>query len=248
MSDSRPVATPLEPNTPLRKSEPDSEIGEYQLANMPLPEQDLISHTPLRFSQFSSAPNQMHCTERHTGDCTTPGDQTIVAAPHGLLCYSDSSYASNLDDRRSFSRYVARLGEASISWASKKQESAAVSTTEAEYMAMSITSRHLTWLQPAMAELKQPTMPGTVATKNHDIDYLPGGNQGALELARNHRIPNGRSISTSITTTYASNSEPATMDSTEDNLADLLTKIFPKPRHHELAERIRFVERGEVSK
>jgi len=34
------------------------------------------------------------------------------------------------------------LGEVTVSWYSKKQKSVAVSTTEAEYMPMSLASRH----------------------------------------------------------------------------------------------------------
>jgi len=116
---------------------------------------------------------------------------------------------------------------------------------------MSTASRHLTWPQRAMAELKQTIIPGTIATKYHDIDYLLGDNQGALELARNHRI----SERTKHNVHYHHVCEQLHAGSyglryvpTEDNLADFLTKILPKPRYHELAEKIRCVERGEVSK
>jgi len=268
MSDSRPVATPLDPNMPLRKSEPGTEladISEYQriigsLMYAVTGTRPDLAHTVTLLSQFSSAPNQVHLQAakrvlrylRGTTDWDLHYPRGPESTPLGLTCYSDSSYASNLDDRRSFSGYVARLGEASISWASKKQKSVAVSTTEAEYMAMSTASRHLTWLQRAMAELKQTTIPGTVATKNHDIDYLLGDNQGALELARNHRISERTKH---IDVHYHHVREQLHAGSyglryvpTEDNLADLLTKILPKPRHHEIAEKIRCVERGEVSK
>jgi len=116
---------------------------------------------------------------------------------------------------------------------------------------MSTASRHLTWLQLAIAELKQTTIHGTVATKNHDIDYLLGDNQGALEPARNHRISERtKHIDVHyhhVRKQLRAGNYGLRYVPTEANLADLITKILPNPRHHELAEKIRCVERGEVS-
>ena len=35
-----------------------------------------------------------------------------------LMCYSDASYGSSLDDRQSYSGYVILLGGAAVSWCS----------------------------------------------------------------------------------------------------------------------------------
>src|SRR5258706_16343526 len=59
-----------------------------------------------------------------------PYDQPLV-----LEGYSDSSFASCKDTRRSTSGYIFRLGNATISWRSRKQRSVATSTLEAKYMA-----------------------------------------------------------------------------------------------------------------
>ena len=68
VSDSRSVATPLDPNTPLRKSEPGTEladISEYQriigsLIYAVTGTRPDLAHTVTLLSQFSSAPNQVH--------------------------------------------------------------------------------------------------------------------------------------------------------------------------------------------
>ena len=48
--------------------------------------------------------------------------------------YTDSDYASNLDNRKSTSGYLFTYVGGMISWRSKLQESTALSTIEAEYI------------------------------------------------------------------------------------------------------------------
>ena len=51
--------------------------------------------------------------------------------------YSDSDFAGDTDERKSISGYVIYLQECPISWRSKSQKSVSLSSTEAEYMAVS---------------------------------------------------------------------------------------------------------------
>jgi len=80
-------------------------------------------------------------------------------------------------------------------------------------------------------------MTGTVATKNHEIDYLLAPHFRTDETYRRPLPPHEQLQAGNYGLCYVP---------TEDNLADLLTKILTW--HRELAERIRCVERGEVSK
>jgi hypothetical protein len=48
--------------------------------------------------------------------------------------------------RRSTTGYVFLLGEAPVSWASKKQSTIALSSTEAEYMACTHATKEILWL------------------------------------------------------------------------------------------------------
>ncbi len=54
-----------------------------------------------------------------------------------LRAYSDSDFAGDSDTRKSVSGFVIYLCGAAISWRSKGQKSVALSSTEAEYMAVS---------------------------------------------------------------------------------------------------------------
>ena len=63
-----------------------------------------------------------------------------------ISAYSDADWASSKDDRRSITRYYISLNEEGppIAWKSKKQAYVALSTCEAEYMALSITFKTAT--------------------------------------------------------------------------------------------------------
>ena len=51
--------------------------------------------------------------------------------------YSDADWAGNINDRKSTSGYVLQISGGAITWKSKKQGCVALSTTEAEYIALS---------------------------------------------------------------------------------------------------------------
>nr|GFA00785.1 retrovirus-related Pol polyprotein from transposon TNT 1-94 [Tanacetum cinerariifolium] len=60
--------------------------------------------------------------------------------------YRDVDHAGCQDTRRSTSRSVQFLGERLISWSSKRQKSAAISSTEAEYIALSGCCAQILWM------------------------------------------------------------------------------------------------------
>src|SRR5947199_5309957 len=68
--------------------------------------------------------------------------------------FSDASYKNDLDNRHSVSGYLFKCGDSAISWKSLKQKSVAISTMEAEYIAMSLTARQLIWLKQAAKVLR----------------------------------------------------------------------------------------------
>ncbi|GJS14416.1 retrovirus-related pol polyprotein from transposon TNT 1-94 [Tanacetum coccineum] len=61
-----------------------------------------------------------------------PKDSSIA-----LTAYADADHAGCQDTRRSTSGCMQLLGDRHVSWSSKRQKSAAISSTEAEYIAMS---------------------------------------------------------------------------------------------------------------
>ena len=89
--------------------------------------------------------------------------------------YSDSDYATDMDRRRSVTGYAFKFGGNTISWKSCLQSVVALSTTEAEYMAMNEAGKEAMWLKEICAEL---------GFKQQGIK-LYCDSQSALALARN---------------------------------------------------------------
>jgi ATP-binding cassette subfamily B (MDR/TAP) protein 1 len=67
--------------------------------------------------------------------------------------YCDADYAGDIDSRRSTSGYIFTLGGGAISWRSKLQDTVALSTTEAEYVAAAEAAKELLWLKAFLLEL-----------------------------------------------------------------------------------------------
>ena len=64
-----------------------------------------------------------------------------------VVRYYDSDYAGDLDKCRSITCYVFTLAKAPVSWKSTLQSTVALSTTEAEYMAITEAVKEAIWLQ-----------------------------------------------------------------------------------------------------
>lgn len=54
-----------------------------------------------------------------------------------ISAYVDSNFANNINDRKSISGFILRLNDNSVFWKSKKQTIVALSSCEAEYVALS---------------------------------------------------------------------------------------------------------------
>uniref|UniRef100_A0AAV1TG57 Polyprotein n=1 Tax=Peronospora matthiolae TaxID=2874970 RepID=A0AAV1TG57_9STRA len=66
---------------------------------------------------------------------------------------SDADWAGDLTDRKSTSGYVFVLLGAPVSWGSKKQPSVLLSTSEAEYIALSLAVQEGKWIHRLLCEI-----------------------------------------------------------------------------------------------
>ena len=78
-------------------------------------------------------------------------------------------------DALSINGYAAILGGGAISWSSKKQQMIALSTTEAEYMALTEGAKQLIWLRCFIWEL---------GIDQSQLTSLHSNNLGAITLSR----------------------------------------------------------------
>jgi hypothetical protein len=69
-----------------------------------------------------------------------------------LVGYSDSDYARDKVERRSTSGICQLLGRSLVSWSSKKQNSVALSTAEAEYIAVSSCCAQILWMKATLKD------------------------------------------------------------------------------------------------
>ena len=80
--------------------------------------------------------------------------------------YSDADWASDLD-RKSTSGFVFQIGGTSVSWQSKKQPCVALSTAEAEYIALANAAQEAIWIRKLVSELKkEPAKPIVIYEDN----------------------------------------------------------------------------------
>lgn len=70
-----------------------------------------------------------------------------------MHAYSDADWGSQIDDRRSCSGYTVIMSNAAISWCSKRQPIVALSSTEAEYIALSSSVREVIWIRQLAKEV-----------------------------------------------------------------------------------------------
>ena len=92
-----------------------------------------------------------------------------------IVGYCDSDYAGDLDKRRSTTGYLFTLTKAPVSWKSTLQSTVALSTTEAEYMAITEAVKEAIWLHGLLKDLG-------VSKKQLNV-Y--SDNQSAIHLAKN---------------------------------------------------------------
>ena len=71
--------------------------------------------------------------------------------------YSDADWAGDHADRKSTSGYVFTLVGAPVSWGSKKQSSVSLSTSEAEYIALSLAIQKGKWVHRLLCEVLMAT-------------------------------------------------------------------------------------------
>ena len=163
MTDAIPQPTPLDVhsvprvnnNTGTRSNFPYREaIGSLvYLATQTRPD---IAHAVSVLSRYSNNPSQAHINAvkrifRYLSGTRNRG--ITLGNSLNLIAFSDSDWAGDLDSRRSTTGYVISYG-GPVAWFSRLQPTVALSTCEAEYIAMSECARSLMWIRNFLNELQ----------------------------------------------------------------------------------------------
>ena len=231
MSEAKPVKTPVDVNSKLLKTEEESELADqrlYQSAVGSLLYLSTKSRPDIAFAvgnvaRYCSKPTKSHWIAvkrifRYLRGTIQFG--LLYSKEDGtLIGYSDADWGGDCNDYKSTTGYLFQMGGAAVSWKSKKQSCVALSTAEAEYMALSSAAQEAVWLRELNSDLGNPQSQPILMYED---------NQSAIAMARN---PQSHGRSKHINIRYHFIREQVSDDKiclkycpTEDMIADFLTK------------------------
>ena len=194
MENCKPMRTPIVPGSTITKE------GEGKLIN-PTLYKSLVGS--LRYLT-ATRPDILYAVGLISRYMETPRDSHWQAAKrilryiqgtrnHGLYYayggnaklhgYSDSDWAGDKDERKSTTGHVFYFGETAFAWTSKKQPVIALSSCEAEYVAVNSAVCEGIWLRSLLEYFNHP---------QHESTTIKVDNQSAISLAKNP-VLHGRS-------------------------------------------------------
>lgn len=145
-----------------------------------------------------------------------------------LLAYVDSDWAGDANDRKSCSGYVLKLAGGPINWKSKKQRSVALSTMEAEYMALSQVTKEIIYASNLLKHMK-------IYSPSSDPTTVHCDNLSAVGLSKNS-VYHGRSKHINIRYHFSREAQEqgeivVKHLRTSEMTADVLTKPLDRIKH-----------------
>lgn len=245
MFNCRSIDTPIECKLNLEKAENCLTDVPYQrligslmyLAVLSRPD---IAYSISYLSQFNNCYNESHFNQAKRVL------KYLQKTKHYCLKYSkdnnvelegfvDADWASDILDRKSYTGFCFTMAGSVISWQSRKQKTVSLSSTEAEYVALSEAAREATYLRNLMYEI----------TGKLSIVKLHCDNQSALKLSSNHQSLN-RTKHIDVRYHYIKDAIKDNVIhvkyvSTLDMPADLLTKGLLAAKHYKFLRMIGLV-------
>jgi len=239
------VATPGYPGTSLVKRTEDEEvvnIAEYRslvgkllwYVKKVAPE---CTNAVRELSGFMDGPTQEHwrAIKRVFGYLKSFGGKKSLKLrkpkelrPEGWV---DSDYATNKDTRRSVSGFVMTVGGALVSWVSRTQKSITLSSTEAEFVALSLCATEAMFVDMLLEEL--------VGRSSVEKMLIHEDNTGAIFLVNNDQVgQRTKHIDVRykfVQELVANGRMKVVYVKSEENYADVMTKNVKESIHGQLA-------------
>ena len=228
MENAKPIHTPADPSTKLLKATKDCEMADQVLYQSAVGKSAISIQ--LDQTRYNICSEQCIKILHKSNQTALDSSETYhEVANMGLMyskndctnCvgYSDADWAGDVNDRKSTSGYLFKISGAPVSWRSKKQSCIALSTAEAEYMALSSAAQEATRLRQLTKDLhNEPTEPTVIKEDN----------QAAIRIAKN---PESHGRTKHIDIKYHFLREKVMNDvikleycPTNDMIADMLTK------------------------
>lgn len=261
MNDAKPRSTPLPPGLVLSADDmPKTKEEIHEMKDVPYREalgslmwlqvatRPDLSYSVNMLSRFANNPGRAHWNAmKHTlGYLKGTLDYGISyykdsdLRPYG---YVDADYAGEIDGRRSTEGHIFFVGNGPVSWASKRQETVALSTVEAEYMAFTRATQQAIWISKFMSEVGLAQEPPV---------NIFADNTGAIANTQNYK---NHSRTKHIDIKYHFTKEKVaagdigfTYIPSSDNLADILTKPLAREAVIRCCSRIGLLPQAPLSK
>lgn len=94
-----------------------------------------------------------------------------------VQAYSDADWAGDKDDRRSTTGFIVKVNGITVSWATKKQKTVALSSAEAEYIAIGATAQEIKWVTHFLLEV--------FTSDTYMSTQIYTDNQAAMAISKN---------------------------------------------------------------
>lgn len=251
MENCKPAPTPMDPGLKLANANADDTVVDpvaYQSAVGSLLYLSIASRPDIAFAvgcaaRYTSKPTSVHWAlvkriMRYLKGSIDIGLKYQGAGSEGetMTAFCDADWAGDLDHRKSTSGYVLMLSNGAVSWKSKKQTVVALSTAEAEYVALSSATQEVSWMRKLLADLGENT--GVPTTIHED-------NQSAMAIASNP-VNHNRTKHIDIKYHYVRQAVQEGVIklqycSTSDMVADVLTKPVYTETFRKLRDRLGLV-------
>lgn len=248
MSDSSPAKQPL-PSNFVSRPATDDEFAEAQSEEYPAMVGSImyaatitrpdIAYAAGLLARTASKWNKTHVhAARHllrylraTSDLCLTFD--AIGGQRLALGYADADWGGCLDTRRSTTGYLFQTFGGPVAWKSRRQQTTALSTAEAEYMASADAARQALWLRRLLEDLHEPTTgPFPILNDNNACIQLsknPVHHERSKHIDMRHHFLRDRVLDNSIVLSHVPS---------EDNLADLFTKPLPADKFNDLRRRL----------
>ncbi|XP_036340550.1 secreted RxLR effector protein 161-like [Rhagoletis pomonella] len=183
MSDCKAVVTPL--NAVFQVSCDDAKCRrvnkrEYQsligaLMYLAISTRPDILHSVCKLSQKNSDPHSEHEAKHVLRYLKGTIDLKLRyhRLGHPIECYVDADWGADVGDRKSYTDSAFYAAGAVFSWKSKKQNVVALSSTEAEYVALSTAAKEVIYIRKLLHEMGFPIKgPSLINSDNQSALHL----------------------------------------------------------------------------
>jgi hypothetical protein len=199
MSECNPTSTPTEVRKVTKADCPTTQQERQEMSKIPY--KSLIG--ALQYIALSTRPDIAYAVNQLSRFLSDPGNQHWLGgkrvlrylkgtAKMSLLykdydktqstkieAFCDADWAGDLDDRKSTTGIIVKLNGCPVLWLSKKQSTVALSTAEAEYIAIATVAQEVIWINQYLTEL---------GMKDPETPILRSDNQAAIQITNNDTL------------------------------------------------------------